>query len=476
MSEKVTTPFRYRDIGTKTLLTNEIGDYGLFDKGIVERMFLKKLTNDEESFLSDLLIQFDKSQKWKLLSLSKRIKDKVHIGRKKISYILIIPTLRCDLSCSYCQVSRAPINAKGFDWDRSKVHEFEKFLGTLDVEKVKIEFQGGEPTLRPDLIKEVIDICEKKFSESEFVICSNLMTISKEMDEIYRKPNVLISTSIDGPEDVMDLNRTQNRDLSNQFFKNFKYAGKEYGLNKISALPTITEEMLESPQKLIDLYISFGFESIFLRPVNYMGFARSNFAEMSKNVERWNKFYRKAIDYIIDINKNTYFEEFYFSLILKNVVQLFNEGYVDFRSPNFYLHDFCVIDFDGKIYPSDEARMLSRVGHVDLSVGELGLSIDVDKVKDLNIHSMNQVEQDCLHCAYMPYCGIDLIDDLSRYNRVDYPKLDTWFCKRHIMIFDLIFEKIASRNIEWLDVFLKWIFRSEESPQAYEIFYDKAEF
>ena len=174
MSEKVTTPFRYRDIGTKTLITNEIGDYGLFDKGIVERMFLKKLTNDEESFLSDLLIQFDKSQKWKLLSLSKRIKDKVHIGRKKISYIIIIPTLRCDLSCSYCQVSRAPINAEGFDWDRSKVHEFEKFLGTLDVEKVKIEFQGGEPTLRPDLIKEVIDICEKKFSESELLFAQIL--------------------------------------------------------------------------------------------------------------------------------------------------------------------------------------------------------------------------------------------------------------------------------------------------------------
>ena len=344
----------------------------------------------------------------------------------------------------------------------------------MKTDRIKIEFQGGEATLRPDLIKQVIDICEGKFSEAEFVVCTNLLTISKEMDEIYRKDNVSISTSIDGPEEVMDQNRTQNLEQASCFFRNLEYVNKEYGSGKVSALPTITEKMLDNPKKLIDFYISLGFDSIFLRPVNYMGFARKNFKELSNEIDRWNRFYEESIEYIIKLNESMYFEEFHFSLLLKNIVQFQNKGFVDFRSPSFFLQDYGVIDFDGKIYPSDEARMLSRTKHVDLSVGAIGDSLDTNKVNELNWSSINQVEPDCLHCVYMPFCGIDIIDDMSRYNRVDSPKLDSWFCRRSMSTFDLIFKKIENRNVEWLDVFLKWIYHSNNPPKTYEIFYDRS--
>jgi His-Xaa-Ser system radical SAM maturase HxsB len=472
---KKLTPFRFRDIGTKTLLTNEVGDYDFFEPGIVEKILSDKISQNEQSRLGDMLIRFDNKQNWKLLTLAKRLKDKLNFENKGVSYLLIIPTLRCDLSCSYCQVSRAPLKANGFDWNDNIIESFKKYLDKIDTKKMKIEFQGGEATLRPDLIKKVIDICETKFPESEFVVCTNLMTISKEMDAIYKKENVFISTSIDGPVEVMDENRTQNRKQANQFFKNLNYINKKHGHDKVSALPTITEKMLNEPRSLIDFYMSLGFESIFLRPVNYMGFARKNYKELSNEIERWNKFYEESIGYIIELNKNTYFEEFYFSLLLKNVVQFQNRGFVDFRSPNFFLQDYGVIDFDGKIYPSDEARMLSRTNHVDLSVGTLEEALNKKKINELNFSSMNQVEPDCVHCVYMPFCGIDIIDDMSRYNRVDSPKLDSWFCRRHMATFDLIFKKIEEKNIEWLDVFLKWIYKSKNPPKTYEIFYDRSE-
>ena len=273
----------------------------------------------------------------------------------------------------------------------------------------------------------------------------------------------------------MDLNRTKNRDLTNQFFENFYAVLNKYGPNKISALPTISANMLEDPERLVDFYISLGFDSIFLRPVNYMGFARKTYRELANDIERWIVFYKRAIEYIAKINENIFFEEFYFSLLLKRIFHPTEDGFVDFRSPNFFMNDYCVIDFDGKIYPSDEARMLSRTKHIDLSLGELGSSIDTEKVGNLNWHSMNQVEPDCVHCAYMPYCGIDITDDLSRYNRIDSPKFDTWFCRRHMMLFDFIFDKIAAHDIGWLNIFLKWIYRKANPPQSYEIFYDKAE-
>jgi His-Xaa-Ser system radical SAM maturase HxsB len=474
-TNKVTTPFRFRNFDSQTLLTNEVGDYGFFNEDIIPKIFSSQLTEDDEARLDGLSINFDENKNWKLLSLAKRLNNKLDLAKKNLSYILVVPTLRCDLSCVYCQVSRAPVAAKGFDWDKEKVNQFSKYLDGLDTQRVKIEFQGGEVTLRPDLIKEIIRICESKFSQAEFVICTNLLTINKEIEEIYQKDNVFISTSIDGAEDVMDLNRTNDHEKSVKFFKNFEYITKKYGRNKVSALPTITEKMLNDPKCLIDFYISLGFDSIFLRPVNYMGFARKNFRELSKDIDRWNDFYREALDYIVEVNQDIYFEEYYFSLLLKNTVQISNSGYVDFRSPNFYLQDYCVIDFDGKIYPSDEARMLSRTNHVDLSLGELGGPINSKKVEELNWQSMNQTEADCLHCAYMPFCGTDLIDDMSRYNRIDFPKLDTWFCRRNMMVFDLIFEKIANKDLKWLDVFLKWIYRETNPPKTYEIFYDSAE-
>ena len=35
-----------------------------------------------------------------------------------LDYIILVPTLRCNLACSYCQVSRASIAAKGYDWSQ----------------------------------------------------------------------------------------------------------------------------------------------------------------------------------------------------------------------------------------------------------------------------------------------------------------------------------------------------------------------
>ena len=75
MKTKVTTPFRFRNVGPKTLLTNEVGDFGMFEEGIVERILNCTLTEEEESRLSDLSIHFEEEQDWKLLSLTRPGKE-----------------------------------------------------------------------------------------------------------------------------------------------------------------------------------------------------------------------------------------------------------------------------------------------------------------------------------------------------------------------------------------------------------------
>ncbi len=295
------TPFRFKELADKMLVTNEMGDYGFFDDDVVERMFAEKLTSEEQSKLADLSILIDSTTEWRIASLKRRLKSKIDSRSNKLSYLIIVPTLRCNLSCGYCQVSRAPLNAKGFDWEDEQIEQFERFLENVDPEYVKIEFQGGEPTVRPDLIKRIMEICERNIRTVEFAICTNLLEMNDEIESIIERDNVYVSTSIDGPISVMTANRTESDDLSRTVMRNIVYIINKYGSSKISALPTVTDEMLNKPDELVDLYNDLGFGSIFLRPVNYMGFARKKYSELSREFGRWEKFYERAIERIIEL-------------------------------------------------------------------------------------------------------------------------------------------------------------------------------
>ena len=112
--------------------------------------------------------------------------------------------------------------------------------------------------------------------------------------------------------------------------------------------------------------------------------------------------------------------------------------------------DYLVIDFDGKIYPSDEARMLARIGSIDFTIGSLSSGLDFETIAQFNAMQDNQKYSACNECAYQPFCGIDVIDDVSRYGSVDYPKLETHFCQTHMSLFDYIFLKIKERDFEAL--------------------------
>ena len=134
-----------------------------------------ELDENEKTQLGNLSVLIDEDESWKYFSLAKRVQDKYAPTERKIGYLILIPTLRCNLSCSYCQVSRAPEKAKGYDWDEDTLKRFESFIKENSMDHLKVEFQGGEPSLRLDLVKSVIDIVEANTKSSEFVICSNMV-------------------------------------------------------------------------------------------------------------------------------------------------------------------------------------------------------------------------------------------------------------------------------------------------------------
>jgi radical SAM protein with 4Fe4S-binding SPASM domain len=135
-------------------------------------------------------------------------------------------------------------------------------------------------------------------------------------------------------------------------------------------------------------------------------------------------------------------DEFYFTHSLRRVLSFGMEQHVNIRNPNLLGTNYVLIDYDGTIYPTDEARMLARIGRVDLSIGHVATGIDTARREVLNTASMNNFDPDCIHCIYQPFCGTDVVDDLSRYGRLDVPRYATWFCQRQMAVFDKIMELI----------------------------------
>ena len=125
-----------------------------------------------------------------------------------INYAILVPTLRCNLSCSYCQVSRANQDAKGYDWTNQNLKAAINFIAEKATPGIKIEFQGGEPTLRLDLLRSIIDELNDRLIQPSFVICSNLQEVGDELLDLITLKNVQISCSLDGPQIIHQQNRT----------------------------------------------------------------------------------------------------------------------------------------------------------------------------------------------------------------------------------------------------------------------------
>jgi hypothetical protein len=90
--------------------------------------------------------------------------------------------------------------------------------------------------------------------------------------------------------------------------------------------------------------------------------------------------------------------------------------------------------------------MMARTGQIDLSIGHVTTGLEEERLALLRGSAFNDLDPDCIHCPFQPFCGTDNIDAISRYGRVDWPRHDTWFCQRQLSMFDFAFELLASED------------------------------
>jgi len=172
-------PLRFRDVKGGLLFADDAGGWFRADEEFLERYAIGQLSSSDLAFLRSGGQAFDQPGDLPHTAFAWRWAKRLNAAAP-LNYVILVPTLRCALSCGYCQVSRAALNAKGFDWTEETLLQVIAFLDGLDSEEVKIEFQGGEPTLRLDLLAAVRDFCRTRFKTSQFVVCTSLHDVAPE--------------------------------------------------------------------------------------------------------------------------------------------------------------------------------------------------------------------------------------------------------------------------------------------------------
>lgn len=436
-------PLRFRDMNQGLLFTTEAGNYFKSGDGFLQRYVDDRLSNDDLRFLKRVGAAYENERDLHYSAYLRNWANRHSARSNGLGYVILVPTLRCNLSCIYCQVSRAAENARGHDWTEETLASVLEFLDGIEHPSPKIEFQGGEPLLRLDLLHTVRDFCRRRFEAPSFVVCSNFQHVDDAAWAFFADDDTHLSTSIDGDVPTHTAQRTFDVVRTQEFLGNLRSFIDLYGTDRVSALPTVDLSRPFDADAIIDAYAGFGMASIYLRPVNRQGFAR-RMDQMSNEAKAWSDIHSTFVKRLIERNFNdgTTFEEFYFTHALRRVLRSGIDNHVDIRNPNILADGYVVIDHDGRLYPTDEARMITRVGRIDLSIGTVASGIDHDKVQALNAWSFNDLDPDCQHCAFQPFCGTDVVDDVSRYGRIDIPRHDTWFCQRHTALYDLVFELI----------------------------------
>lgn len=467
-------PFRFIELNeVQEVLVNEVGDYLIVPRGTANRIVNRELSGNEGLY-ADLIANFFISTTpvphlIDILATKYRTK-KAFLDNFTALHIFVV-TLRCNHSCHYCQVSRVSESLSDFDITYKNLDYGIDHMFRSPSHNITMEFQGGEPLLAFDKIKYAIErareINLERNKNIHFVICTNSTVFTDEILNFCSKHNVIISTSLDGPEFIHNANRPKSGAKSYELVINgIAAARQKLGFDKVSCLMTTTILSLEHPKEIIDEYVNQGFSNIFLRPISPYGFAIKNRAKNEYQTNSFIKFYEIGLEYILELNKNgKYIVEDYTVIILKKILTAFPVGYVDLQSPAGMVNNVIVFNYDGAVYATDEARMLAENGDFTFRLGSVADSYTSlfygEKVKEIAKHWSNESLAGCSDCAFQSYCGADPVFHHAAFGDLEGLRPSSDFCTKNMAIFKYIFSLLNERYEEVMPIFSSWITNSK---------------
>ncbi len=330
---------------------------------------------------------------------------------------IIVVTLRCNLTCAYCQASARTGGEKDFDMTEETATRVVDTAFQSPSQTITLEFQGGEPLLNWPIIEHIVKYANKKsLTENKNVyysLVTNLQHLTDHQLQFLVDNEIGITTSLDGPAHLHDLHRgagSHQKTITN-LIKAREYYKEKYILRLPGALMTMTRHSLPYPIEIIDQYAQLQQESIQLRKVSPFGLAAREMQNFDFTPQQYIQFYQQALQHIINLNQNgTRITERTAYLYLLKILTDQPVNHMDMRNPCGAAIGQIAYNHNGDAYTCDEGRMMSMMGDEQFRLGNVHQNtyqqlMDNDTSRTLCIASCLESIPACDLCAYKPWCG-----------------------------------------------------------------------
>lgn len=458
-------PFDFTRIAGQEVLVNEFGDMFVAPMGTVDKIVNRTLEKDDvyKSLVANFFIS-EQQVPATLDIAAARLREKKNFLDDFTALHIFVVTLQCNQNCVYCQASSRKEDSVHCTMSEETMARSVELMFRSPAPVLTMEFQGGEPSLHPELIRLGIEKAEE-LNKSEgrvmrYVLCTNCVHLTDEMLDICKQYGVMISTSLDGPESLHNSNRGKT-DSYQKVIAGIAKAREALGVDMVSPLQTTSVRALQYPIEIVDEYVDLGFKGIFLRALNPYGLATYN-QDWDKYVDDFVAFYKKAFEHILDINKRgTFFMEEFAVIVLRKMLTPFCTGFVDLQSPAGIINSVLVYNYDGYVYASDESRMLAENGDFTFRLGNVN-----DKYEDIvygpkvqRIAQLwaNETLAGCSDCALRNYCGADPVRNYSTQGDPYGHRPTSMLCKKNKAIIEYLITLLIERKEEVLPIFKRWL-------------------
>jgi radical SAM protein with 4Fe4S-binding SPASM domain len=268
-------------------------------------------------------------------------------------YIFLL-TNKCNSRCKTCKIWKIYQDRPELIKEELFFEEYEKIFENIKKEVFWLNFSGGEPFLREDLV-ELTKIAKEKFKNLFlFTIPTNGLN-SKEIEkkvgeilEILDNIKFIITVSIDGTEKVNDFIRGINGSYKKAIktYKALKKFEKEFENFHVGIQVTLSRYNIDKIYDFIKkfnnetVYYTFAQEASYFNNLNEeVGFKRCKKKEIIDTLKYIEKFY---------ITEN--FQDFLYKLYLK-LAQKYYENPEKLVLPCYATYATVIIDCYGNVWP-----------------------------------------------------------------------------------------------------------------------------
>lgn len=465
MMEYYLLPFDFTRIAEREVMVNEFGDMMIFPLGTVDKVVNRTLQKDEvyKSLVANFFISETPIPATLDIAASRLREKKGFLDDFTALHIFVV-TLQCNQNCVYCQASSRKEGSLHCTMSAETMLRAVELMFCSRSPVLTMEFQGGEPSLHPELIRLGIEKAEElnrnEGREIHYVLCTNCVNLSDEMLAICQQYGVMISTSLDGPEFLHNANRGKT-DSYQKVVAGIAKAREALGFEMVSPLQTTSVQALQYPIEIVDEYLKRGFKGLFLRALNPYGLASFNH-DWEKYTTDFISFYKKAFEYILELNKQgTFFMEEFAVIILRKMLTPFRTGFVDLQSPAGIVNSVLVYNYDGGVYASDESRMLAENGDFAFRLGNVQDKYEDivygTKVQHLAQIWANETLAGCSDCALRNFCGADPVRNYSTQGDPYGHRPTSLLCKKNKAIIEYLIALLIERREEVLPIFKRWL-------------------